>query len=209
LSILSYFAQGAALGFTAGVSPGPLQTYLISQALVGGWRRAAPVVFAPLITDIPIILVSLFILDHLPPYVLHIVSLAGGVFVIYLAWAVWKTWRSGEIMDGNEEYSASKNLSRGVLTNFLNPSPYLFWGLVNGPLLLSALNKSILAGVSFLLGFYGILITTMLVLAGLFGQAKRLGANTVRVLLLVSAIILVIFGGILIYRGIMGILTLF
>jgi threonine/homoserine/homoserine lactone efflux protein len=209
LSILSYFVQGAALGFTAGVSPGPLQTYLISQALVGGWRRASPIVFAPLITDIPLILISLFILDHLPPYVLHIVSITGGVYVIYLAWVVWKTWRSGEIMFDNEDYSASKNLSRGVLTNFLNPSPYLFWGLVNGPLLISALNKSTLAGVSFLLGFYGIFIATMLVIAGLFGQAKRLGAITVRVLLLVSAIILVIFGGILIYRGVMGIMTLF
>lgn len=207
MSHYAYFIQGAMLGFTAGVTPGPLQTYLISQALVGGWRHASPVVFAPLITDIPIILFSLFILDHLPPYILHIVSITGGVYVIYLAWAVWKTWQSGAIMFDNEDHSARKNLTRGILTNFLNPSPYLFWGLVNGPLLLSALNKSILAGVSFLLGFYGIFIATMLVIAGLFGQAKRLGVNTVRVLLIVSAIILVIFGGILIYRGLMGILT--
>ena len=77
-SFLSYFLQGAALGFAAAITPGPFQTYLISESLSGGWRRGAPVAFAPLLSDLPIILLSLFLLNQLPENFLQIISLAGG-----------------------------------------------------------------------------------------------------------------------------------
>jgi threonine/homoserine/homoserine lactone efflux protein len=37
-----YIAQGLGYGFVATVQLGPLQTYLISQALRKGWRKSLP-----------------------------------------------------------------------------------------------------------------------------------------------------------------------
>lgn len=201
-SILTFFLQGAAIGITAAVSPGPFQTFLISQSLTGGFRRAAPVAFAPLVTDLPIILLSLFLLDQMPPYFLRLISLAGGLFVLYLAWGLWKSWRAGPDPGEAQATSAGGSLARGALANFLSPGPYLFWALVNGPILLSALRQSTSYGVAFLVGFYGLMILTLLGIAMLFAQARRLGPRVVRALTLASAVILVVFAGLLLKQAI-------
>ena len=201
-SILTFFLQGAAIGITAAVSPGPFQTFLISQSLTGGFRRAAPVAFAPLVTDLPIILLSLFLLDQMPPYFLRLISLAGGLFVLYLAWGLWKSWRAGPDPGEAQATSAGGSLARGALANFLSPGPYLFWALVNGPILLSALHQSTSYGVAFLVGFYGLMILTLLGIAMLFAQARRLGPRVVRALTLASAVILVVFAGLLLKQAI-------
>jgi threonine/homoserine/homoserine lactone efflux protein len=204
--LLSLTLQGAALGLTAAASPGPFQTLLISESLAGGWRRGAPVAFAPLVTDLPIILLTLFLLDQMPEAFLRGISLAGGLFVLYLAWSLWQGWRSGSGSSPVDEgqVNVRQGLGRGVLVNFLSPGPYLFWGLVNGPILLNALRQSPLHGGAFVLGFYGIFILGLLCLAGIFHQARRLGPQLVRALLLASILILLVFGALLLKQGIWG-----
>jgi len=60
--MLIHLLIGASLGVSAGAAPGPLQAYLLNQTTQHGWRRALPAVLAPLLSDIPIILLMLFIL---------------------------------------------------------------------------------------------------------------------------------------------------
>lgn len=202
-TFLTYLLQGAALGFAAAITPGTFQTYLISESLSGGWRRSAPIAFAPLISDLPIILLSLFLLNQLPENFIGIISIAGGVFALYLAWRLWGNWRKGaELQSADTENSGT--LRRGVIANFLTPGPYLFWSLLSGPILLTALRQSIAFGAAFLLGFYGVFILSLLGIALIFSQARRLGPRVVHIMLLVSIIILVIFAGLLIWRGIFG-----
>ena len=201
---LTFFLQGAALGFAAAISPGPFQTYLITETLSGGWRRGMPVTFAPLITDLPIILLSLFMLNQLPEYFLRIISLAGGAFVLYLAWRIWVSWRQGTEETEPDMTNSRSSFGRGVIANLLTPGPYLFWALVSGPILLSALRQSIAAGAAFLIGFYGVMILSLLGVVLIFHQARRLGTRVVHILLLVSMIVLVIFGFVLIKQGIWG-----
>ncbi len=203
-SILTYFLQGAALGLTAAITPGAFQTYLISESLSGGWRRGAPVAFAPLLSDLPIIILSLFLLSQLPDTFLRVISLAGGIFALYLAWRLWLGWRKGADFPESGTASSKESLGRGALANFLNPGPYLFWTLVSGPILLSALRGSIAFGAAFLLGFYGVMIFSLLGLAVIFSQARRLGPRLVHVLLLASIIILVILAAVLLKQGIFG-----
>lgn len=62
-----YIAQGIGYGFAAAAQPGPLQTYLISQALMKGWRKSLSSAFAPLISDGPIIIFCLLVLSQVPP----------------------------------------------------------------------------------------------------------------------------------------------
>jgi threonine/homoserine/homoserine lactone efflux protein len=204
VTILTLFLQGAALGFAAAITPGTFQTFLISESLSGGFRRSAPIAFAPLISDIPIIIISLLLLNQLPAYFLRLVSLAGGLFALYLAWRLWSSWRGGTEIQLDDEGPQKGSLRRGVIANFLTPGPYLFWTLVSGPILLEAGRQSIALGAAFLIGFYGIMIAGLLGIALLIAQARRLGPRVVRGLLLLSCIILVLFAGLLITQGIFG-----
>lgn len=192
------------MGITAAASPGAFQTFLISESLRGGWRRGMPVAFAPLVSDAPIVVAILLLLGRLPPLFLRGISLAGGIFVLYLAWGAWQNWRKGGGLSESETQNERRGLWRGAVMNLLSPGPYLFWSLVNGPLLLAALRQSPLHGGAFLVGFYGIFIGTMLAIVGVFHQARRLGPRAVRGLLWVSIGILFIFGGALIQRAIEG-----
>ncbi len=145
----------------------------------------------------------LILLDQLPAAFLRGVSLAGSAFVLYLAWGLWKQWRRGAAVQTTGETPPSGSLWRGMLMNALSPGQYTFWTLVNGPLLLSALRISWAHGSVFLLGFYGGMISSLVGIAALFHQAQRLGLCVVRYLSLASITILVIFGGVLLKRGLL------
>ena len=201
--------QGLALGLAASASPGPFQAYLINQALANGFRRAAPVAFAPLIADIPIVIASLLLLDQLSAEFLRFINIVGGVFVLYMAYSLWRSWQRNRSAVEPEETepppaTLRSSLGRGVILNLFSPGPYTFWFLVSGPILVSALRESTGSGLAFLLGFYGALIGGFLGIAALFHQARRLGPRVVRTLSLASILILVVFGIVLLKRGIWG-----
>jgi threonine/homoserine/homoserine lactone efflux protein len=205
----SYLIQGLALGFTAAASPGQFQTFLINQTLSGGWRRGAPLAFAPIFSDIPIVLTILLVLNRLPPAFLSAISLAGGVFALYLAWTGWKQWRAQAAAGSSASAPVPQAdgrpvCLRGVLINALSAGPYTFWTLVNGPLVLAALKISALHAGLFLLGFYRLFIGGMLALVAIFHQARRLGPGLVRALSLLSLVILAVFAVILLQRGVLG-----
>src|SRR5512141_281128 len=130
VTLLALFLQGAALGVSAAASPGPMQTFLISETLIGGFKRSFPIVFAPLATDLPIIVLILIVLKQLPPDARRLLSLVGGLYILYLAWGLWKQWRAGagrSFQAADDRTSPWAMLRRGVVMNFLNPNPYLFW----------------------------------------------------------------------------------
>jgi len=202
-----FFLQGAALGFTATATPGSLQTLLISETLLGGFKRGARITLAPLITDAPIIIAVLFVLQRVPPIVVQVLSLAGGVFVLYLAWSLFKQWQHGAQVKVNVEGAQSigwRGLWRASIVNWLNPNPYLFWTLVGGPTLIAALDQSITYGVAFLVGMYGVFVGSMLVIVAVFHYARNLGPRVVHGLLLISIVVLAIFGVLLLIRGLWG-----
>lgn len=216
LTPFEFWLRGAGLGVTAAGAPGPLQAFLISESLAGGWRRGLPVTLAPLISDAPIVIVMTFVLGQLPALVIHGLNLAGGLFVLYLAWGVWREWRQpvapyhGAPLYGAPQPAVAptrSGLRRAVLMNLLSPGPYLFWGLINGPLLLSAWQRSIAHAALFLLGFYGVFLAGMMLMVGVFHQARRLGPRLVRSLMLASILLLLTFGFILLQQGLSGIFS--
>jgi len=226
---LTYFVQGTALGLSAAAAPGPFQTYLISQTLLGGWRRGAPVAFAPLISDPPAVIIILLLLNQVPPGFITIITLTGGLFALYLAYGLWRQWQgkdqnSSSEIDGETTASNTENLHpdeaigqgskengsawritvKGALMNILSPGVYVFWMFVNGPILLTAFQQSAGYGIAFLIGFYGIFIIALLGIVALFHFAHRLGPRVIRTLTLISVIILAIFGIFLTVQGVTG-----
>jgi threonine/homoserine/homoserine lactone efflux protein len=203
-----YLLQGIALGITAAGSPGPFQAYLISLGLSGNWRRGLAASFAPLISDAMIVTIIMLLLSRLPPTFLRVVGLVGGFFSLYLAWGLFKTWRtaSSDILENSSiDHSMSlwKTLWQAVLLNSLSPGPYTFWTLVNGPLVLEALRSSALHGLAFLVGFYGLFIISNILVMLLFLQARRLGPQSTRMMKLLSTLILAGFGLFLIGRALL------
>ncbi len=203
--MLLYFIQGFTLGFGAAVQPGPFQTYLISQTVSHGWRRTLPAVLAPLLSDGPIILLVLLALVRLPDTVIQVLRLAGGAFVIYLAVEAFRTWKRFDTTAPAAQ-SSPKSLIQAAFVNLLNPNPYLFWSLVGGPLLLASWRERPLNSVSFLGGFYLILIGSMAVGVILFGTTGRLGPKVNRALLGISALALFGLGVYQIWLGLHGLL---
>ena len=129
-----YLFMGIVLGLSAGLAPGPLLTLVLSETLQYGVQSGMKVALAPVITDLPIILITFFILAKLSSFqdVLGVVSLVGGGFLLLMAWETLRT-KKVEIDTQSEK---PRSLSKGVLANALNPHPYLFWFSVGAPTML-------------------------------------------------------------------------
>jgi threonine/homoserine/homoserine lactone efflux protein len=200
----TYLILGMTYAFAAAVQPGPLQTYLISQTLSHGWRRTLPAAFCPLISDGPVILLALLVLSRVPAWLAQGLRLAGGVFVLYLAWGAVKAWRRYDAKDMARAPSKRQSVLRAALVNVLNPNPYISWSLVLGPLLLKGWRESPAYGVALLAGFYGTMVLSLAGTIALFAAARNLGPRVNRVLIGLASVALACFGCYLLWSGIGG-----
>ena len=194
--------QGIGYGFTGAVQPGPFQTYLISQSLQRGWRRTLYAALAPLISDGPIIVLAVSVLTRLPMAWERVLHTVGGAFVLTLAWGAFRSWRDFDLADPVADSGvAGQGILKAALMNVLSPGPYLFWGLVTGPILLAAWRESPLRAAGFLVGFYGTMVTSLAALIVLFSTARRLGPRVTRAMVGMSAVTLTCFGVFQIWQG--------
>ena len=167
--MLSFLAIGVLLGLAAGVSPGPLLTLVVSEALENGVPSGIKVALAPLLTDVPIIAMTLFVFSRLSGMdnVLGVISLAGGCYVLYMSYRHFRIDQQNRQSDGRP-----RSLTRGVLANALSPHPYLFWLSVGAPMVTKALGTGLVAALLFVGGFYAFLVGTKVVLAVLAGKSR-------------------------------------
>jgi threonine/homoserine/homoserine lactone efflux protein len=180
--------------FTAAIQPGPLQAYLLSSVAKKGWIRTLPAAFAPLLSDGPIVLLVLFVLNRVPVTMSRFLQAAGGVLLLYLAWSSYRQWRQQDGSRQTDGGSAPSTLLQAAAVNVLNPNPYLAWSLVLGPTLLEAWQVSPLHGIAFILAFYGTMVAVLAGTIVLLGTARFLGPRSRRTLALVSAVTLGILG---------------
>ena len=126
--------------------------------------------FAPLITDLPIILISVLVLIKVANSnsILGLISIAGALFVFYIGYETLTT----KGIEVNLENGGSQSLTKGILANTLSPHPYLFWISVGSPIMTKALRINTLSVVLFLLGFYVLLIGSKVGLALLVGKSR-------------------------------------
>jgi threonine/homoserine/homoserine lactone efflux protein len=198
--MLAALLLGMSYGFTAGISPGPLLGLTITQSLQRGWRAGSFVALAPLCTDLPIILLAVFLVGRLPRAAFGWLGLAGALFIVYLAaetsLAVLRRADPLEASAATENAKAPLGLGaalrRGILTNVLSPSPYLFWGTVGAPIVATLARAGGPTNIAaFLAGFYGLLVGIKLVIAQLVSRSRAwLRGPTYRVFLLASGVLL-------------------
>jgi threonine/homoserine/homoserine lactone efflux protein len=198
--MIEFLSTGTLLGLTAGFTPGPLLVLVISQTLRHNIKEGIKVAIAPIITDLPILLVSLLILQKLSDFemVLGCVSILGGIFVLYLGYESFRT----KGIELNVEEHSSHALKKGVLTNALNPHPYIFYMTVGAPLMFKAMNTSIFWAATFLASFLLFLVGSKVVLAFIVGRSRTFLKNKVYILIMrILGILLLLFSLILFRDG--------
>lgn len=198
--MLEFLTIGILLGISAGFAPGPLLTLVISETLQHDIKSGIKVALAPVITDLPIIIFTVFILSALSNFhfILGIISLAGGFFILYMSY-------ENIISEGCDlklQKSTPKSFTKGVLANVLSPHPYLFWLSVGAPIITRAMSINTMAAVLFIISFYTCLVTSKILLAILTGKSKSfLCGKTYRHIMHFLGLILAILSFALFFDG--------
>jgi threonine/homoserine/homoserine lactone efflux protein len=200
--LLSTLLSAATIGFSAGVTPGPFQALLLSYAIKGGWKKALPAAFAPVVSDGPVILLVLLILNRVSDGFVRALQIGGALFLLYLAWDSFRAYRNFVEVEEEVETRGYQTLLKATLMNLISPGPWLFWSLINGPNLIGAWQVSPWWGVGYLGAFYGVFVLTNVVLIVLFSSMRQLGEKVRRALLLVAAIAL---AGFAVYQFLQGV----
>ncbi len=194
--------SGASLGFAAGISPGPLTALVVTRTLERGFGAGLRVAIAPLLSDAPIVLISLLLFNILPPLLEIGLTIFGGFFLFYLGVETMRSARGAELAAlAVAPQQASAEIWRGVLVNALSPHPWLFWISVGGPTLTGMWSRGPLQGLAFLLGFYGLLVGSKVLLAFAVAHGRRyLTDPWYRRILFASGLLLIVFGALLLWR---------
>ena len=203
--MLQYLIIGITYAFTAVVQPGPFQIFLLSQTLSKGWRRTLPAAFGPLISDLPVIVLVLLLLSTVPSHFISVLQIAGGIFLLYLAFNAYKTWKNFDSQKPPPPHSGKQTLFSAVMINLLNPNPYLGWSLILGPLLLKGWHQNPSYGIVLLVSFYATLTIGMIITILFFAAAGKFGSRLNRLLVGISAVALSCFGFYELWSGISGI----
>jgi threonine/homoserine/homoserine lactone efflux protein len=167
---ITFLFSGVVFGLSGGLTPGPLLTLVISETLKHDIKEGIKVSIAPLLTDLPIVLITLLVLSRLSSMlpVLGVVSLLGCAFLTYLGFESI-TFRGVDI---ELEQVKPHSVKKGVITNFLNPNPYMFWFTIGAPLVLKALKIDLFAASLFILGFYVFLVGSKVLVAIVVGKSR-------------------------------------
>ena len=101
--------------------PRPPAGAVLAQTLRHGPREGCKIALTPLVTDAPIIALALALAAKMAQLqlLLGMVSIAGGVFVLYLAWEGFRPER----VAAEAPAEHPKSWFKGILTSLLNPHP--------------------------------------------------------------------------------------
>ncbi len=197
--MINFLLTGTILGLSAGFAPGPLLTLVVSETLRHGTRSGLKVALVPLITDLPIIILTLFILRQLSGFnlVMAAISGLGGLVVLFLGIKALRTGTTPEINPAPPKIGA---LFKGIAVNFLSPHPYLFWLSVGGPLMIKAGEHSLAAAAGFILSFYAMLVGAKLGMAVLIGKSRSFLSGPLYVLIVKGLGLLLILLALALFR---------
>jgi threonine/homoserine/homoserine lactone efflux protein len=188
----TFLISGIVFGLAAGISPGPLLTLVISETLKHSRKEGVLVASAPLLTDIPIVLLSLFVISKVShsDSILGVIAVVGALFIGYLG---WQSLTMKKLQSGQETVKP-QSLKKGVIANLLSPHPYMFWISVGAPTVFKAYRVSIISAVSFVAVFYALLVGSKIIIAVLTDKSKEVLKNDVYVIVIkLLGIVLFIF----------------
>jgi threonine/homoserine/homoserine lactone efflux protein len=142
-------------------------------------------------------------LSQVPEWFQKFLYIAGGLFVLYLAYGAYKSWKIFDINARTTETGLQQSVLKTAFVNVLSPGPYIFWSLITGPILIAGWRETPLFGITFLLRFYSTFILLLMLIIVVFGAMRNLGEKVQRSLIGISALALFCFGLYQLWLGIM------
>jgi threonine/homoserine/homoserine lactone efflux protein len=196
--MIEFLTAGTLLGLASGFAPGPLLVLVLSETLRHDIRAGIKVSIAPLITDVPIILLSLLVLNRLVNFkaILGGISILGGLFILYLGYDSLKT----KGLEFSLSPAGPGSFKKGVITNALNPHPYIFYMTVGAPIIFKAINLNLLSAFSFIGFFLFFLVGSKVILAMVVERSRAFLKGPVYIGLMRILGILLLFFSILLFR---------
>lgn len=189
---ITFFITGMFFGLSGGLTPGPLLTLVISETLRYHIREGIKISFAPIFSDLPIVLASLFLISKLSDTkpVLGLIAFVGALYLIYLSY--------GNITFNGVELTMDKvkpkSLQKGIIANFVNPNPYIFWMTIGAPTVIKASENGYLAPTFFVIAMYVFMIGAKISVATMVGKSKRfLTSNLYKYLIRFLGLVLLFF----------------
>ena len=192
---------GITLGIVEGIKPGPLLTTVIKETLTNGFRGGIRAASAPFFTDGPLIFFSIFIACWIAnqPLVFGGIAVFGALFL---------TRMGMECFNPEIPYIDSTNVDltqsfkKGILTNLLNPSVYVFWFLIGGPIMATAAATEPIAPVAYAISFLVSIVSVKIAIAYFFSKAQvSLSSNSYLLTLKVCGLAMFIFAGSFLYKA--------
>lgn len=195
------------LGILAGMAPGPYTTMVVGTALERGFRPAARLALAPLVTDVPPLVVTALVLERLSNAALTFLGIGGGLVVCYIGVRFLRSWRAGVVAVDPEHPVAvpSARFWHVALGTLLSPVPWLFWLIVGSPLMLRSWARSQTEGMLFIGIVFAMNIGTATGLAWGASHGRRfLAVEWQRRVLGGVGAVLVMAGAALVYQAATG-----
>jgi threonine/homoserine/homoserine lactone efflux protein len=173
---------------------------VLTATLERGFRAGVATAIAPLLTDAPVILLSLVVLRRVPEWFLAGVTVVGGLFVAYIG--VQTVIRARRPPPRLETQSASaRDVWRGALVNLLSPHPWLFWFTVGTPYMIESWRDAPWKSIAFLAIFLGLLVGCKIGIAWAVARGRRfLDTIWYRVVMAICGVLLIGFGVALVWR---------
>jgi threonine/homoserine/homoserine lactone efflux protein len=201
---IGYILSGIVFGLSGGFTPGPLMTLLISETLKHGMKEGLKIALVPLISDAPIVSGSLLLLSRFSDasLFLGVLALAGAGYLVYLGW-------EGLRFQGNIPEAGKlqpRSFRKGIITNFLNPNPYIFWITIGAPTVIHAREVGLTASVLFIVFMYVCLVGSTILMAIVAGKSRNfLKSRGYRITIRTLGALLILFALIFVRQGLQAI----
>ena len=110
--------------------PGTGVVYTITTGLTLKWRASLAAAFGCTLGIVPHILASILGLSallNMSARVFSVLKLAGALYLLYLAWNMWREAGTLELNQSGPERSAAKIILKAIAINLLNPKLTIFF----------------------------------------------------------------------------------
>lgn len=184
------------IGLAAGVSPGPLQTLVVTSTLRRGFGAGWRVAMAPLVTDVPIVALAVLAVGALPDGFVRGLGITGGIVVI--GFGLWELRSARAPLEPIEATAAGDagDLWRGAAVNAFSPHPWVFWVAAGAPLFVRAWDAAPWRALAFVGGFWFTLIAAKVAVAGVVAAGRHRLSDLWRSRLILVGGVLLIVGGV-------------
>jgi len=174
--MIESIVAGSLLALMTGYLPGPFTTMVASTGLHRGVAAGARLSLVTLVTDLPPMFLTAFVLTRLDNGILRGIGFVGGFIVLYLAVRVFL--RAGEpLPEGPRIRDEIHDLLAIAAGGLLSPAPWLFWLVVGSPLLIRSLSLGWWPAVAFGASFFLVLIATQISVAWMASRGGQLAGE--------------------------------